>query len=72
MEYICDLIHCDKKPMDQKYFESLKAGFGVVGFFYQDEKHFVYLKYLYSGTVGIITVLQKRMPQIDRFKDDFK
>ena len=53
--------------MDQKSFERLKPGFGVVGFFYQDEKHFVYWKYLHSWTVGIITVLRKRMPQIDQF-----
>jgi toxin ParE1/3/4 len=58
--------------MDQKSFERLKPGFGVVCFFYQDEKHFVYREYLHSGTDGIITVLHKRMPQIDRFKDDFK
>ena len=47
------------------------ADFGVVGFFYQDEKHFVYWKYLQNWTVGIITVLRKRMPKIDQFKDDF-
>jgi len=58
--------------MDQKSFERLNPGFGVVGFFYQDEKPFVYRKYIHSWTVGIITVLHKRMPQIDRFKDDFK
>ena len=58
--------------MDQKSFERLKPEFGAVGFFYQVEKHFVYLKYLHSWTVGIITVLHKSMPQIDRFKDDFK
>jgi hypothetical protein len=58
--------------MDQKSFERLKPEFGVVGCFYQYEPHFVYLKYLHSWTVGIITVLHKRMPQIDRFKDDFK
>ena len=48
------------------------AEFEVVGFFYQDEKHFVYWEYLHSWTVGIIIVLRKRMLQIDQFKDNFK
>ena len=52
--------------------EQVPAEFGVVSFFYQDEKHFVYWKYLQNWTVGIITVLRKRMPQINQFIDNFK
>jgi len=47
------------------------AEFGVDGFFYKYEKHFVYWKFLQNGTVGIVTVLHERMHQIARFQDDF-
>lgn len=48
------------------------AEFGVDGFFFRYEKHFVYWKYLTNGQVGIVTILHKRMHQIFRFKDDFE
>lgn len=47
------------------------ADFGIQGFFYHFEKHFVYWKHLANGQVGIVTVLHERMHQISRFKDDF-
>jgi plasmid stabilization system protein ParE len=49
----------------------IPAEFGVDGFFFRYEKHFVYWKYLSNGTVGIVTILHERMHQIERFKDDF-
>jgi len=47
------------------------AEFGVDGFFFKYEKHFVYWKHLGNGDVGIVTILHERMHQIERFKDDF-
>ena len=47
------------------------AEFGVDGYFYRYEKHFVYWRYLGSGDVGIVTVLHERMHQIERFSKDF-
>jgi toxin ParE1/3/4 len=49
----------------------IPAEFCVDGFFFQYQKHFVYWKYLPSGTVGIVTILHERMHQIERFKKDF-
>ncbi len=49
----------------------IPAEFGVDGFFFLYQKHFVYWKYLSSGAVGIVTILHERMHQIERFKDDF-
>ena len=48
----------------------IPAEFGVDGFFFRYEKHFVYWKYLSTGVVGIVTVLHERMHQFERFNDD--
>ncbi len=50
----------------------IPAEFGVDGFFFRYEKHFVYWKYLTSGDVGIVTILHERMHQIERFQNDFQ
>ncbi len=47
------------------------AEFGVEGYFFRYERHFVYWRRLSNGNVGIVTVLHERMHQIDRFRDDF-
>ena len=49
----------------------IPAEFGVEGFFFRYEKHFVYWKVLNNGDIGIVTVLHERMHQIDRFREDF-
>ncbi|RJF94905.1 type II toxin-antitoxin system RelE/ParE family toxin [Oleomonas cavernae] len=46
------------------------AAFGVDGYFFRYERHFVYWKRLENGDIGIVTILHERMHQIDRFKDD--
>ncbi len=48
------------------------AEFGVDGFFFRHEKHFVYWRHLNNGDIGIVTILHERMHQIERFKDDFR
>ncbi|MCD6527564.1 MAG: type II toxin-antitoxin system RelE/ParE family toxin [Desulfuromonas sp.] len=47
------------------------AEFGVEGFFFRYEKHFVYWRYLSNGDIGIVTILHERMHQIGWLKDDF-
>ena len=49
----------------------IPAPFGVQGFFFRYERHFVYWKRLGDGDIGIVTVLHERMHQIDRFREDF-
>ena len=49
----------------------IPAEFGVDGFFFRYQKHFVYWKYLNTGVVGIVTILYERMHQIERFTEDF-
>ncbi|MDQ0625830.1 type II toxin-antitoxin system RelE/ParE family toxin [Paraburkholderia graminis] len=47
------------------------AEFGIQGYFFRYEHHFVYWRHLSDGNVGIVTILHERMHQIDRFRDDF-
>ena len=49
----------------------IPAPFGVDGYFFRYEHHFVYWRRLGDGDIGIVTVLHERMHQIDRFRDDF-
>ena len=47
------------------------AAFGVDGFFFRYERHFVYWRRLINGDIGIVTILHERMHQTDRFREDF-
>ena len=47
------------------------AEFGVDGFFFRYEHHFVYWRKLSNGDFGIVTILHERMHQMDRFREDF-
>jgi toxin ParE1/3/4 len=47
------------------------AEFGVDGYYFRYEKHFVYWRWLSNGDIGVVTILHERMHQIDRFRDDF-
>lgn len=46
------------------------AEFGVDGFFFRYEHHFVYWRKLSHGDIGIVTILHERMHQMDRFRED--
>lgn len=48
------------------------AEFGVEGFFFRYEHHYVYWRRLSGGDIGIVAILHERMHQIDRFKEDFR
>lgn len=47
------------------------AEFGVEGFFFRYEQHFVYWRRLSNGDVGIVTILHERMHRIERFRGEF-
>ncbi len=46
------------------------AEFGVDGYFFRYERHFVYWRRLSGGDIGIVTILHERMHQMDRFRED--
>ncbi|PTW50463.1 MULTISPECIES: type II toxin-antitoxin system RelE/ParE family toxin [Rhodovulum] len=50
----------------------IPAEFGVEGFFFRYEHHFVYWRRLSDGDIGIVAILHQRMHQIDRFREDFR
>ncbi|GAB4146626.1 MAG: type II toxin-antitoxin system RelE/ParE family toxin [Sphingomonadales bacterium] len=47
------------------------AAFGVNGYFFRYERHFVYWRHLDDGDIGIVTILHERMHQTGRFREDF-
>ncbi|MDQ0472501.1 type II toxin-antitoxin system RelE/ParE family toxin [Labrys wisconsinensis] len=47
------------------------AEFGVEGYFFRYQRHFVYWRKLSNGNIGIVTILHEQMHQIDRFREDF-
>ncbi|ESQ85345.1 type II toxin-antitoxin system RelE/ParE family toxin [Asticcacaulis benevestitus] len=47
------------------------AEFGVNGYFFRYQSHFVYWRRLSSGDIGIVTILHQRMHQIAQLKDEF-
>lgn len=49
----------------------IPAEFGVEGYVFRYERHFVYWRRLSNGDIGIVTLLHERMHQLDCFRDDF-
>lgn len=49
----------------------IPAEFGVDGYFFRYQRHFVYWRHLSNGDIGIASVLHERMHQIARFRDEF-
>lgn len=49
----------------------IPAQFGIEGYFFRYEHHFVYWRRLSNEDIGIVTILHERMHQIDRFREDF-
>ena len=48
----------------------IPAEFGVEGFYFRHEHHFVYWRRLSDDDIGVVTILHERMQQTDRFRDD--
>lgn len=60
-----DAIATHKTPS-----RAIPAEFGIEGYFFRYERHFVYWRWLSNGDIGIVTILHERMHQIDRFRED--
>jgi len=52
--------------------KTVSAEFGVDGYYFRYERHFVYWRRLSNGDIGIVTILHERMHQIDRFGEDLE
>lgn len=50
---------------------AIPAEFGIDGYFFRYERHFVYWRRFSNGDIGIVTILHERMHQIDQFREDF-
>ncbi|MCC7267529.1 MAG: type II toxin-antitoxin system RelE/ParE family toxin [Caulobacteraceae bacterium] len=48
----------------------IPAEFGVEGYVFRHQQHFIYWRRLSNGDIGIVTILHARMHQIDRFRED--
>lgn len=46
------------------------AEFGVEGYFFRYERHFLFLRRLSNGDIGIVSVLRERVHQLARLKQD--
>ena len=69
--YITDLFAAfDRIDRHGVASRSIPAEFGVEGFYFRHEQHFVYWRRLSDGYNGIVTILHERMHQTDRFRDD--
>ena len=72
-KYIRDLFNSFEQISDKTVFSRpIPADFGVQGFYYRYEHHFVYWKYLDNGEIGIATILHERMHHIEHFEYDIK
>ena len=70
-QYITGLFEAFGKIDDHGVMsKSVPAEFGVEGYFFRYERHFVYWRRLSNGDIGIVTILHERMHQIDRFRED--
>lgn len=47
------------------------AEFGVEGYVFRYESHFIYWRRLSNRDIGIVTILHQRMHQMDRFREAF-
>ena len=50
----------------------IPADFGIDGYYFRYERHFVHWRVLANGDIGIVTILHERTHQIDRFRDPFE
>lgn len=69
--YIAGLFEAfDKIETREVMSKPVPAEFGVDGFFFRYERHFVYWRRLLNGDIGIVTIIHERMHQIARFRED--
>jgi plasmid stabilization system protein ParE len=69
--YITDMFTAfDKIEVHGVASRPIPAEFAIDGFYFRQERHFVYWRRLSNGDIGIVTILHERMHQMDRFRDD--
>ncbi len=49
----------------------LPAEFGIDGYFFRYQRHFIYWRNLSKGDIGIVTILHERLHQLDSFRENF-
>ena len=49
----------------------IPANFGVSGYYFRYERHFVYWRPLANGDIGIVTILHERMHHAGWFNNEF-
>lgn len=70
--YITDLFEAfERIETHEVLSRPVPAAFGVDGYVFRHERHFVYWRRLGDGDIGIVTILHERMHQIERFREDF-
>ncbi|MFT0533184.1 type II toxin-antitoxin system RelE/ParE family toxin [Castellaniella hirudinis] len=50
---------------------TIPAAFGIDGYFFRYERHFVYWRRLSNGDIGIVTILHEKMHRVGRLREDF-
>jgi hypothetical protein len=46
--------------------------FGVKGFYFRYERHFVYRQQFSNGDIGVVSILHDQMHQVRRLRDDLR
>jgi plasmid stabilization system protein ParE len=69
--YITGLFHTfDRAGSLRVMSRQFPAEFGVAGYFFRHERHFVHGRRSSDGDIGIVTILHERRHQTDRFGED--
>lgn len=70
--YITELFEAfDKIASHGVLSKPIPAAFGVDGYYFRYERHYVYWRWLTNGDIGIVTILHERMHQMSKFREDF-
>lgn len=48
----------------------IPAEYGVSGFYFRYQRHFIYWQWLSTGDIGVVTILHEQMHQAERLRDD--
>lgn len=69
--YIHSLFDCFSQIAAREIpWRSIPAGFGVDGYYFRHQHHYIYWRILPDGAIGIVTILHERMHRSDRFRED--
>jgi toxin ParE1/3/4 len=69
--YIQGLFDCFEAIAARRLpWRAIPAEFGVDGFLYRHDRHFIYWRVLDDGKIGIVTLLHERMHQLRWLRED--